>query len=179
MNLSKSMFSLSIMMMSLFLVPLLFSEALAEAVPEWIKNTAKWYGDDKISETVFLNAIKFLVDNMIIILDSDTDLTNSFGNQEVAVATVIIPNGNVGQSNQGFYLPLNLEVKKGTTVEWINDDNVGHTIQSQDGEGNVVGLFNSDVLQTGDKFSYKFEESDVYNYFCTIHPWRVGVITVK
>ena len=177
------MFSLSIMtmslfmMISLFLIPLLFSEASAEAVPEWVKNTAKWYGDDKISVTEFLNAIKFLIDNNIITLDSDTDLTNSFDNQESA--TVIIPNGNVGQNNKGFYIPLNLEVQKGTIVEWINDDNVGHTIQSQDGEGNVVGLFNSDVLQTGDRFSYKFEESDVYNYFCTIHPWRVGVITVK
>ena len=158
---------------SLFLT----ASATDSNIPEWVKNTAKWYGDDKISETEFLNAIKFLVDNNIITLDSNTDLTNSFANQESA--TVIIPNGNVGQSNKGFYLPLNLEVQKGTIVEWINDDNVGHTIQSQDGEGNVVGLFNSDVLQTSEKFSYKFEESDVYNYFCTIHPWRVGVITVK
>lgn len=178
MNLSKSMFSLSIMM-SLFLVSLLFYEALAEDVPEWVKNTAKWYGDDKISETEFLNAIKFLIDNNIIILDSDTDSTNSFDNQESAFATVIIPNGNVEQNNRGFYIPLNLEVQKGTIVEWVNDDNAGHTIQSQDGEGNVVGLFNSDVLQTGDKFSYKFEEPGEYNYFCTIHPWRVGVITVR
>jgi len=56
---------------------------------------------------------------------------------------------------------------------------VGHTIQSQDGEGNVIGLFNSDVLETGERFPYKFEEEGVYNYFCTLHPWRVGVITVR
>ncbi len=174
MNLSKSMFSLSIMM-SLFLVSLLFSEALAEAVPEWVKNTAKWYGEDKISETEFLNIIKFLINNDIIILESEV----TFGMKLEESTTVIIPNGNNAAANTGFYIPLNLGVQKGTVVEWINEDNVGHTIQSQDEKGNVIPIFNSNVLQTGDKFSYKFEESGEYNYFCTIHPWRVGVITVR
>ena len=96
-----------------------------------------------------------------------------------STATVIMPNGNSDMRNVGFYIPLNLEISKGTTVVWLNDDVVGHTIQSQDGEGNVIGLFNSDVLQTGERFPHTFEAEGVYNYFCTIHPWRVGVITVR
>ena len=120
-----------------------------------------------------------MIDSNIIVLDLDEDELLGNDNQESQTASVIIPNGNVGQTNVGFYMPLNLEVQKGTSVEWINDDNVGHTIQSQDGEGNVIPLFNSNVLQTGDRFNYAFEESGVYNYFCTIHPWRVGVVTVR
>jgi tetratricopeptide (TPR) repeat protein len=38
----------------------------AEIVPNWVKNTAKWYGEGKISEVEFLNAIKFLIDNGIL-----------------------------------------------------------------------------------------------------------------
>ena len=28
-------------------------------------------------------------------------------------------------------------------------------------------------------YVFTFEESGVYNYFCSFHPWRVGVVTVK
>jgi hypothetical protein len=43
-----------------------YSEKL---VPDWIKNTAKWYGDGITSEQEYLDSIKFLIDNDIIILD--------------------------------------------------------------------------------------------------------------
>lgn len=177
MKLKKSTVSGMILAISLLSVFVLFSQVVsAEIIPLWVKNTAKWYGDDKISETEFLNAVKFLVDNNIIILESE--VTSGVKLHE-STATVIIPNGNNAPANTGFYIPLNLWVKKGTVVEWTNEDNVGHTIQSQDKKGNVIPIFNSDVLQTNDKFTYKFDESGEYNYFCTIHPWRVGVITVR
>lgn len=94
-------------------------------------------------------------------------------------AKVLIPNGNSALANTGFFLPLNLEVIRGTTVIWQNDDNIGHTVQSQDSKGNVISMFNSNVLKTGDTFSYKFDKPGVYHYFCTIHPWRIGIVTVS
>lgn len=94
-------------------------------------------------------------------------------------ATVIIPNGNSAVANEGFYLPLNLEIMRQTTVTWHNEDNIDHVIQSQDGHGNLVSIFNSGILHTGDTFSYKFVKPGVYYYFCTIHPWRTGVVTVS
>ena len=33
----------------------------SQEVPDWVKNTASWWAEDKISETEFVNAIKFLV----------------------------------------------------------------------------------------------------------------------
>ena len=177
---TKSRFLIIFLASSLLLTPLMIQkEAMAEIVPEWVKDIAKWYGEDKIPETDFLNAIKYLIDNNIIVLDLDSTVLLDNIEQEVITATVIMPNGNAEQTNIGFYIPLNLEVQKGTIVDWINSDDVGHTVQSQDGLGNVIPLFNSNVLQTGETFSYKFDESGTYNYFCTIHPWRVGVITVR
>lgn len=64
-------------------------------------------------------------------------------------------------------------------MEWINDDSVPHTIQSQDEQGKIIGLFNSALLMTGEKFEYAFDEPEVYNYYCSLHPWRVGIITVR
>jgi hypothetical protein len=171
-NLTKYTFSVLILASSLLFGSFLLNDAAAETVPEWVRNTALWYGEGNISETEFLNAIKFLLENDLIVLDEEVvpgDLT----------ASVLIPNGNYDIASTGFYLPLNLEITKGATVVWVNDDTVAHTIQSQDDEGNVIGFFNSDILKTGDIFEFKFEEEGSFNYFCTIHPWRVGVITVR
>ena len=40
-------------------------------VPAWIKNTAGFWSNDQISDNEFLNAIKYLLENNIIILKSD------------------------------------------------------------------------------------------------------------
>lgn len=44
----------------------------ADSVPSWVKNTAKWYGDGLISESEFLNAIRYLVDNGIMVIRQET-----------------------------------------------------------------------------------------------------------
>ena len=92
--------------------------------------------------------------------------------------TVVIPKDNAVQAESSSYIPEKPTVFRGTIVSWVNHDSVTHTVQSQDGKGNVISLFNSDVLQPGQKFDYNFEEPGVYQYLCTLHPWRSGVITV-
>ena len=148
--------------------------ANAENVPNWIKNNALWYGQGEITETEFLNSIKFLIENDILVLDNDGDEIKR--NQ---LAQIIIPNGNYVVSGGAFYLPLNLEINPMTTVQWINDDIVQHTVQSQDEFGKIIGLFNSVPLNTGETFEFKFTEEGVYNYYCSLHPWRVGLVTVR
>ena len=159
---------------SILLVPISIEIVNAESVPEWVKNNALWYGQGIVSETEFLNAIKFLIENEVIVLGSSEEPVPT-----IIDATVLIPNGNFDVSSSGFYLPLNLEIPKGTTVTWANEDSVPHNIQSQDEFGKVSDLFNSPPLNTGDRFEFTFEEDGVYNYYCSFHPWRVGVITVK
>lgn len=94
-------------------------------------------------------------------------------------STIVIPTGNAyEQESSSSYIPENPTVFRGTVVSWINHDSVNHTIQSQDGKGNVISLFNSDIIKPGQQFSHEFKEPGVYDYLCTLHPWRTGVITV-
>ena len=160
------------MVFSIMLISLSMNFANAESVPNWIKNTALWYGEGGISEGEFLNMIKFLIENKVIVLENDSVLSDNLNVQ------IIIPNGNFNVSSSSFYLPLNLETVIGTTVIWANEDMVAHTIQSQDEYGKVIALFNSASLNTGDRFEFTFEEAGVYNYYCSFHPWRVGLVTV-
>lgn len=163
-----------IVIFTILLVSFSTNFANAESVPEWVKNTALWYGEGAVSESEFLNMIKFLIQNDIIILENEVVMPAVQVNAEI-----IIPNGNFDVSSSAFYLPLNLETPVGTTVVWANEDSVPHTIQSQDEFGKVSSLFNSAPLNTGDRFEFTFEETGVYNYFCSFHPWRVGVVTIK
>ena len=127
------------------------------------KVTANMQGGDK----------KFVLNYLLV--GSDPIPTINVSNN----AKIIIPNGNSAEANTGFFLPLNLEIIRGTTVTWQNQDDIGHTVQSQDAHGNIIPLFNSGLLKTGDTFSYKFDKPGVYHYFCTIHPWRIGIVTVS
>jgi len=169
-----------VILASLLIFPILLTDSVQAAlVPDWVKNVAKWYGNDQISEGEFLNAIRFLIDSGIIeIPESEEEQIVDESSNLPLTAEITMPNGNAEQSNTGFYIPLHLQVKVGTTVVWINDDNVMHTVQSQDEDGNPSGVFNSNVLNTGERFAFKFDEKGKYNYFCTLHPWRVGEVSV-
>ena len=158
--------------LSILFVSVSTNLASAETIPEWIKNNALWYGQGIVSESEFLTAIKFLIENDIIVIESDKT-------EIIQDSRIVIPNGNFDVSATSFYIPLNLEIPVGTTVIWTNDDSVPHNIQSQDELGSVTDLFNSPPLNTGDTFEYIFEEEGVYNYFCSFHPWRIGLVTVK
>jgi|SRR5215472_8482798 len=71
------------------------------------------------------------------------------------------------------FAPATLTVAAGTTVTWINRDDVPHTATDTDKR------FNSKALDTDDKFSFTFEKPGTYNYFCALHPKMTGQITVK
>lgn len=68
--------------------------------------------------------------------------------------------------------PKEIVINAGATVVWTHDDNVAHSIISP-------GLFESEVLQRGSKFSFKFDKPGEYSYYCGLHPSMTGKIMVK
>lgn len=69
--------------------------------------------------------------------------------------------------------PATLTVAAGTTVTWTNNDDVPHTVVSDD------KLFKSKALDTDDKFSYTFIKAGTYDYFCSVHPKMTAKVVVK
>ena len=59
---------------------ILIPNAFAENVPEWIKNNAGWWADDKISEGEFVNAITYLIKVGIIITETNENEKQSIQN---------------------------------------------------------------------------------------------------
>src|ERR1700692_612232 len=70
--------------------------------------------------------------------------------------------------------PASLTVAAGTTVTWKNNDDVPHTVVSDD-----KTTFRSKALDTDDKFSYTFTKPGTYNYFCSVHPKMIAKVVVQ
>ena len=71
------------------------------------------------------------------------------------------------------FTPPTLTVTVGTTVTWVNHDDIVHTVTSQD------KTFASSPLDTNDHFSFRFTTPGTYAYYCAIHPIMTGQIIVK
>jgi plastocyanin len=72
------------------------------------------------------------------------------------------------------FSPATLTVPVGTTVRWVNHDDIPHTVVSED-----KTTFKSKVLDTDDSFTHTFDKTGSYPYYCTIHPKMTAKVIVK
>jgi plastocyanin len=77
----------------------------------------------------------------------------------------------VGIDNFSF-APKEITVTRGTTVTWVNHDDVPHTVVSG-------GAFRSKALDTDDTFSFTFTDTGTFSYFCSVHPVMIGKVIVR
>ena len=66
--------------MGVFVVSDVFAENTEFKIPDWVKKVAGLWHDDRIGDNTFLNTIKWLIENEIIIL-STTDTEDKSSNE--------------------------------------------------------------------------------------------------
>ena len=71
------------------------------------------------------------------------------------------------------FTPKELTVPVGTTVKWLNHDDIPHTIVEK------KMTFRSKALDTDDSYSFTFTSAGTFDYFCGLHPHMVGQVIVK
>ena len=71
-----------------------------------------------------------------------------------------------------------IEIKVLDSVRWENADTAAHTVTSGTPETGADGIFDSGLFPPGQTFQYQFTEVGEYEYFCLVHPWMTGVVTV-
>jgi len=65
-----------------------------------------------------------------------------------------------------------------TTITWTNKDSVDHTVTSGT-PGNPDGKFASTVLAPNQTFTHTFNDVGVYPFYCSIHTFMTGTVTVE
>ena len=70
------------------------------------------------------------------------------------------------------FQPALIIVGVGDTVEWTNTGNAQHTVDSD------TEIFESDILNPGETYSYTFNDPGIFPYHCDIHPHMRGMVVV-
>jgi plastocyanin len=71
------------------------------------------------------------------------------------------------------FTPSTITIPVGTTVTWVNHDDVPHTVTSND------KVLASKAMDTDEKFSHLFAAPGTYAYFCGVHKHMTGEVIVK
>ena len=83
------------------------------------------------------------------------------------------------ERDDACFEPYALEVQQGQVVSWKNMDAQGHTVASGTPGGGPDGTFLSPVVGEGQTYEHTFEDVGTFDYFCTLHPWMLGTVTVR
>ena len=83
------------------------------------------------------------------------------------------------ETNNMCYMPYNAALDIGGEAMWHNVDTMAHTVSSGTPAEGLDDVFDSSLVPAGGMFSYKFEEAGTYGYFCMVHPWMTGIVTVS
>ena len=69
------------------------------------------------------------------------------------------------------FSPAEITIRRGETVEWVNDDFIDHTATAKNGGWDVM-------LAAGKTASRTFEKPGTTHYFCRFHPDMTGTVIV-
>ncbi|HEY4036536.1 MAG TPA: plastocyanin/azurin family copper-binding protein [Ktedonobacteraceae bacterium] len=128
-------------------------------------------------------------------------LDTSQANQKHITLDIVTPGSNSVScaSQMGCFTPINIQVKVGTTITWVNNSNMAHTVTAVTGQdlskptpapqifdSASDSKFQDGLIPPGQSFSYKVTEA-AYNldptnhrviYFCRIHPDMLAQLVI-
>lgn len=88
-----------------------------------------------------------------------------------------------------WFDPPKITIIEGDSIMWYNSDKEGHTVTSgvgsgrfgwmSDNFGEPDGIFDSGRFMPGESWTFTFESSGTFSYFCVIHPWMEGIVLVE
>ena len=91
-----------------------------------------------------------------------------------------VPAVIVGINGDSSYSPNPISIEKGQTITWYNGDTISHTVTSgQDNDKDAGEVFDSGAIIPNQYFSFKFDDSGEYQYYCIYHPSMVGEVKVE
>jgi plastocyanin len=91
----------------------------------------------------------------------------------LAFGTVAAQEASVIVIDNFTFTPPELTVAVGTTVKWVNHDDIPHSVVDKN------KAFRSKALDTNESFSFTFAGAGTFDYFCGLHPHMMGKIIIK
>ena len=122
----------------------------------------------------FILCVLFLfTSNHYVFAENSSDLGDS-----VEIVISPLSYNQQCETDDNCFLPNTVKSKFATTVTWTNYDDAIHNVVSGFSNSGYDGQFQSELLQSGDTFTHKFDLNGSYSYFCSIHTWMTGTILI-
>jgi len=99
-----------------------------------------------------------------------------------ATHSVDIPKGTSVpgcEENNSCFAPADIKINAGDTVEWMNVDTAVHTVTGGSPADGPSDIFDSSLVMGGASYAFTFNDKGSYDYFCMVHPWMTGSVTVN
>src|SRR5688572_25123281 len=96
--------------------------------------------------------------------------------------TVDMPQGSSNPSAGEFFVPSDIKVSAGSTVTWTNSDTTIHTVvegSPQEASAGGEPAFDSSIMAPNSTFEHTFDAAGEFDYYCSLHPFMVGKVTVS
>ena len=78
------------------------------------------------------------------------------------------------------YAPSEIALNVGDVVIWSNDGTSDTQIRSGTiSDADAGSLFDSELIATGNMYSFKFENAGTYHFFSPVQPWMKGTVVVS
>ena len=97
----------------------------------------------------------------------------------LAAGLIVVIGGIAAASDTGIMIenfrfsPAPLTVAVGSTVTWLNRDDIPHSIVVP-----TLGV-RSHPLDTDQSFAFRFDKPGTYDYICGLHPFMHGMVVVQ
>ena len=91
----------------------------------------------------------------------------------LAYGAIAAQEANEVKIDNFVFNPAELTIAVGTTVKFVNHDDIPHSVVDKN------KAFRSKALDTDDSFSFTFANAGSFDYFCGLHPHLTGKIIVK
>jgi len=83
------------------------------------------------------------------------------------------------EETRDCFSPHTIQIKKGESILWINEDTAAHTVTAGTPGDGPSGEFDSSLFMSGNSFSYTFDRSGEFPYFDMVHQWMSGLVVVE
>ena len=83
------------------------------------------------------------------------------------------------EETNSCWSPADVTINAGDTVHWMNVDTAAHTVTGGSPADGPSGVFDSSLVMADATYAFTFDDAGSYDYFCMVHPWMVGSVTVN
>ncbi|HEX9845679.1 MAG TPA: plastocyanin/azurin family copper-binding protein [Candidatus Nitrosotenuis sp.] len=129
---------------------------------------------------LILSVVVIILAGVIVTISLESNVTESdnfMADQRTVLITVSSSRPGCEATNT-CYVPAEITASSGEIITWVNEDSAFHTVTSGYYD-TYDGIFDSGQLDPAEKFSYSFDETGSFHYYCKLHPWMEGMVVVK